>query len=272
MECTKYKVLLIEDNKLDRMAFERFVYDQNLQYDYTAAQSISEAKELLESEQFDIIVTDYSLGDGTALDILKLVKDIPIILITATEDEQVVYNARNAGTFDFLPKDFDRKYLEDVPKTIESAIKHKKVEKALNREPNSLQAMFHAAPLGMLLVDENMIVTRANDIITQMLHRDYSQIVHHQLGFALGCINCTENHKGCGFGRSCGKCLLREGISEVLDSGQSVHDLYIYPILQIGTEQVKPTFRIGIDPVIIDGCTCVIVSLDCISQNQMTGD
>ena len=30
MEHAKYKVLLIEDNKLDRMAFERFVEDQKL--------------------------------------------------------------------------------------------------------------------------------------------------------------------------------------------------------------------------------------------------
>jgi len=57
MEDTKYKVLLIEDNKLDRMAFERFLEDEKLLYDYKAAQSISEAKEILKSEQFDIIVS-----------------------------------------------------------------------------------------------------------------------------------------------------------------------------------------------------------------------
>ena len=169
MEYTTYKVLLIEDNKLDRMAFERFVYNEKLQYDYTAARSISEAKEILKSEQFDIIVSDYSLGDGTALDILNSVKDIPIILITASEDEQIPINAWKAGTYNYLPKDFDRNYLEAVPKTIENAIKHKKVEEALDKEPNYLEEMFHAAPLGMLLTDENLIVARANDIITQIV-------------------------------------------------------------------------------------------------------
>jgi len=140
MEYKKYKVLLIEDDKLDRMAFERFVHDQKLQYDYTAVRSVSQAKEMLKSEQFDIIVSDYSLGDGTALDILNSAKDIPIILITATEDEQVPINARKAGTYDYLPKDFDRNYLKAVPKTIENAIKDKKVEEAPDREQKNLDA------------------------------------------------------------------------------------------------------------------------------------
>ncbi len=268
MEHTKYKVLLIEDNKLDRMAFERFVYTQKLQYDYTAARSISEAKEILESEHFDIIVSDYSLGDGTAIDILNSIKDIPIILITGAEDEQIPINARTAGTYDCLPKDFDRNYLQAVPEKIENAIKHKKVEEALDREPKNFQAIFHAAPLGILLADENMTVVRANDTIKGMLHRDYSQIVNHQLGYALGCINSTDSNKGCGFGRACAKCLLKNAISSVLELGQSVQELEIHPTLQANNRQIKPWFCISIEPVMIDGCTCLIIALEDITQRK----
>ena len=272
MECTKYKVLLIEDNKLDRMAFERFVYNENLQYDYTAAQSISEAKEILKSEQFDIIVTDYSLGDGTALDILNAVKDIPIILITAAEEEEVPINARKAGTYDYLPKDLDRNYLKAVPRTIENAIKHKKVEEALDKKPQTLQAMFHTAPLGMLLVDENMIVARANDRIKQMLHKDYSQIVNHQLCYALGCTNSTNRKKGRRFGRACQKCLLHNAINSVLDTGQSIQDLEIHPTLQVNSGRIKPWFIVSIEPITVDGCTCLIVSLDDITKRKKAAE
>lgn len=133
MEYTKYKVLLIEDNMLDRMAFERFVYDQKLHYNYTAVSSISEAKEILKTEQFDIIISDYSLGDGTALDILNSIKDVPIILITAAEDEEVADKVLRAGAYDLLPKDLDRNYLKAVPKIIKNAVNTKKVENALNK-------------------------------------------------------------------------------------------------------------------------------------------
>lgn len=117
---------------LDSMAFERFVHDQKLLYDLTTVSSISQAKEKLKTEQFDIIISDYSLGDGTALDILNWIKDIPIILITAAEEEEVVANVLRAGAHEFLPKDFDRQYLKAIPKTIENAIKRKELKEVLN--------------------------------------------------------------------------------------------------------------------------------------------
>ena len=76
METNKYKILLIEDDKLDQMAFRRFVTNENIPYDFVINSSILQAKETLKNEKFDVIVTDYSLGDGTALDILDFIKDI----------------------------------------------------------------------------------------------------------------------------------------------------------------------------------------------------
>ena len=266
MEHTKYKVLLIEDNKLDRMAFERFLKDEKLLYDYTAAQSISEAKEILKSNQFDIIVSDFSLGDGTALDILNSVKHIPIILITGAADEQVAIEAWRAGTYDYLPKDFDRNYLKAVPKTIEKAINRKKVEEALDRRQKNLEAIFHAAPVGMLLADENMIVGRANDTIKRMLNREFPQIVNHRIGYALGCINSTDSDKGCGFAKACAKCLLKNAISSVLNSGKSVQELEIRPTLNVQNELIMPWFCVSVEPVMIDGCTRLIIAMDDISR------
>jgi DNA-binding NtrC family response regulator len=127
MEHTRYKILFVEDNTLDRMAFEQFVENQKLPYDYTTAGSVSEAKGTLRCEQFDVIVSDYSLGDGTALDILDSVSNIPTILVTAAADEQVAIKAWKAGAYDYLPKDLDLNYLEALPKAIEDAIKRRKI-------------------------------------------------------------------------------------------------------------------------------------------------
>ncbi|MGB2863779.1 MAG: ATP-binding protein [Sedimentisphaerales bacterium] len=268
MEDTKYKVLLIEDNKLDCMAFKRFVEDEKLLYDLTAVRSISEAKDILGSEQFDIIVSDYSLRDGTALDILNSVKHIPIILITGAADEQVAITAWRAGAYDYLPKDLNRKYLRAVPKTIENTIKRKKVEDALDRRQQNLEAIFHAAPVRMLLIDENMIVVRANDTIRRMLNREYPQIVNQPIGLTLGCVNSTDDKKGCGFGPACAECLLKNAMSSVLDSGKSVQEIEIHPTLQMDNEQITPWFCISVEPVMIDGCKCLIVAMDDITERK----
>ncbi|MHC4424856.1 MAG: PAS domain-containing sensor histidine kinase [Planctomycetota bacterium] len=272
MEHTKCKILFVEDDRLDRMAFERFVENEKLPYDYTTAGSISEAKSILDSEQFDIIVSDYSLGDGTALDILNSVKNIPIILITGAADEEVAIKAWKAGAYDYLPKDLNRNYLNAVPRTIENAIKRKKVEDALERKQKNLEAIFDAAPVGMLLADENVIVTHANDTIRQMCHREYSQIINQQIGGALGCVNSTYNEKGCGYGPACAGCLLKNAIKSVLDFGQSVRGVEMHPTLEIDNKKIAFWLRISVEPTIIDGRRHVIAAIDDITDRKKAED
>ena len=124
MENPRYNILLIEDDKLDQEAFIRLVEDQELPYDCKIAGSISEARGILGRECFDVIITDYSLGDGTACEIFAIVKDTPIILITGTEE--VVTNALGSCVCNFLVKDIGRNYLKVVPIAIENAVKGKR--------------------------------------------------------------------------------------------------------------------------------------------------
>jgi len=123
----RYKILLIEDDKLDQAAFVRMVKDRELPYDCTVAGSVSEARKILGLEQFDIVISDYILGDGTAFDILESAKDTPFVLTTASGDEEVVVKAWRAGAEDYLIKDLERNYLRAFPVTVENVIRHKKI-------------------------------------------------------------------------------------------------------------------------------------------------
>jgi len=128
MENKRYKILLIEDEKIYRMAFKRLIDEEKLPYDYIEATSVAEAQSILESQKFDIIIADYSLGDGTAFDVLGLVNDAPVIFVTGVGDEKVAIKAWKAGAYDYLIKDIQRNYLKAIPITIENAINHKKVK------------------------------------------------------------------------------------------------------------------------------------------------
>ncbi|UCC21890.1 MAG: PAS domain S-box protein [Planctomycetota bacterium] len=132
METTKYKILLIEDDKIDQMAFRRLVEDQKLPYDYNIAGSVKEARKILDAQTFDIIISDHSLGDGTAFDILGSVQDTPVILVTGVGDEELAVKAWRAGASDYVIKDLGRNYLKTVPVTVENVLKHKKMEEQLH--------------------------------------------------------------------------------------------------------------------------------------------
>lgn len=131
MENTRYKVLLIEDDKLDQIAFKRLVEDEDLPYDYTIAGSVSEANSILGTDKFDIAIVDYHLGDGTAFDTFNLLKDTPIIIATGSGDEEIAVKAMKAGACDYLIKDPERNYLKTLPVTLENVVKHKKAEEKL---------------------------------------------------------------------------------------------------------------------------------------------
>ncbi len=131
MDNAKYKILLIEDNELDQKAFERFVKNGNIPYNYMIAGSVADATEKLNSNQYDAIISDHSLGDGTAFDILNIVKNIPVIVVTGAGDEETAVKAWKAGSYDYLIKDIDRNYLRAIPITVENAIRHKIIEKKL---------------------------------------------------------------------------------------------------------------------------------------------
>ncbi len=131
MENKRYKILLIEDNQLDQMAFKRFMDDNAIPYDCAIAGSVSEARHVLNCDRFDIIIADHSLGDGTAFDILGSAKDTPIIVVTGAGDEETAVKLWKAGAYDYLIKDLDQNYLKAIPITVENAISHKMVEKKL---------------------------------------------------------------------------------------------------------------------------------------------
>ena len=155
MENLLYKILLIEDDKLDQMAFTRMVENKKLPYDCTIAGSVAQAGSILKSERFDIVISDYSLGDGTAFDVLKFVNNTPVILATGAGDEEVVITAWKTGVHDYLIKDHERNYLKAIPKTVENAVKYKKMEQRL-------KLLSHA----IVSTEDCVYITDLNDKIT----------------------------------------------------------------------------------------------------------
>jgi PAS domain S-box-containing protein len=131
MKDARYRILLIEDDKLDQTAFKRLVEEENLPYDWSIADSISEAKSTLSSERFDVIIVDFMLGDGTAFDVMELVKNTPIIFITGAGDEEIAVKAQRAGAYDYLIKDSEQNYLKALPITVTNAAKHKETVEEL---------------------------------------------------------------------------------------------------------------------------------------------
>src|SRR6266567_51070 len=76
--------------------------------DTTRAQSVSEAKGLLDSQNFDLCLTDMRLPDGEGLGVVEHISanglDVPVAVITAFGSAENAVAALKAGAFDYLAK------------------------------------------------------------------------------------------------------------------------------------------------------------------------
>ena len=169
----KYSVLLVEDDRVDQLAFKRFVDREVLNYDYEIASSFREAKKLLTARKFDVVIIDYFLGDGTAFDVFKYVNNSSIIITTGTGDEEIAVKAMKSGAYDYLIKDPDRKYLTMLPVTVENAMKQKKAEEYQKRLQLLESAVLHAFDAVIITQcdsknTENSKIVFVNEAFTKM--------------------------------------------------------------------------------------------------------
>lgn len=127
-----FNVLLVENNKLDQLAFTRQVEKLGLPYTYLMTETVQEARILIQENTFDVVLVDYELNDGTGLDLLDSVpRNVAIIFITGAGSEEIAIKALRAGASDYLVKDKDRIYLLFLPLTIERAVQQKRTDRHL---------------------------------------------------------------------------------------------------------------------------------------------
>ncbi len=134
-------ILLVEDDQIDQMAFERFIRQHNLPYKYMIANSVEEAEKAIKKGGFDIALVDFLLGDGTGLEVVRKITRVPVIFATGQGDQKIAVDAMKAGVYDYLVKDNNRNYLEQLPITIENAISHKLANEKLREMEREVEKL-----------------------------------------------------------------------------------------------------------------------------------
>jgi two-component system response regulator PilR (NtrC family) len=83
-----------------------------------SALNITDAKILLDTEHFDLCLTDMRLPDGNGIELVKHVQrnhsDLPIAVITAHGNMESAVKALKAGAFDFVSKPVDIQILRSL--------------------------------------------------------------------------------------------------------------------------------------------------------------
>ncbi|SDY67760.1 DNA-binding response regulator, OmpR family, contains REC and winged-helix (wHTH) domain [Evansella caseinilytica] len=103
------KILLVEDDKTIASGLEYSLQQEN--YATVLCHDAGSARKVLENEleQITLCLFDLSLPDGSGYELCKLVKeksDLPVIFLTAVDDEVNVVMGLDMGADDYITKPF----------------------------------------------------------------------------------------------------------------------------------------------------------------------
>ncbi len=116
----KPRILLIDDDKNTANGLRKILLQDG--YDTSCVYTGNEALKLIDTEHFDIVITDMKLPDISGFSIIEKVKkkdaDIPVIMITAFSSLQTAIDAMKKGADDYLTKPVNIDELELILKKI----------------------------------------------------------------------------------------------------------------------------------------------------------
>lgn len=87
---------------------------ENEGYNVTLAKSVKEAEKIIDEKEFSLYILDLTLPDGSGYDVFKRIKakgDLPVIFLTAYDDEVNVIMGFELGADDYISKPFRVKEL-----------------------------------------------------------------------------------------------------------------------------------------------------------------
>lgn len=107
------KILLLEDDEALALGIEFTLQDEG--YDVTRCSCTCDAVKIFDSKIFDIVILDVMLPDGSGYDVCKYIRkksqQIPVMFLTACDEEVNVVLGLDIGADDYITKPFRVKEL-----------------------------------------------------------------------------------------------------------------------------------------------------------------
>jgi len=193
------RILLIEDNPGDVRFIQVSLSEvNNFRFSLDHVSELKKGLELFDEKDFDVVLLDLALPDSMGLKTLAKVQDkvpnIPIIILTGNDDEEVILRAAQSGAQDYLTKGKTNSRL--LIRSMQYAIQRKKAENKIQHLNTVLQALRNV----------NQLITFEKDR-DRLLHKACNELVRTR-GYHIARIILTDETGGflkfieTGFGES----------------------------------------------------------------------
>ena len=170
------RILLVEDDK----ALRRYLEDalRNKRYSVRPAATLAEARECLAADNYDLVVTDHGLPDGTATEWIAELTARPdrpvVIVITGSTAIETAVECMRRGAFEYIVKPFSLDQLEVAIEKAENFSQLVKVNRFLSREP--------LADDGRELLGDSPAMQQLRELIRRIARTDATVLIQGESG------------------------------------------------------------------------------------------
>lgn len=187
---SELRILLVEDNEDDRVAFVRALracpHPHTIHTHVRAAEALALLAET--PRAFDIVVVDYNLPGDNGLTMCRTLLErdtpAPVVLLTGSGNEQIAVEALKLGIADYIIKDPDDGYLELLPTVLPQIVRcycgkeaGRLADKALREAAERLEQIVNGISVAAFVIDREHIVTHWNRACAEMTGTAASEII-----------------------------------------------------------------------------------------------
>ncbi len=172
---TQSTILVVDDNLGARRSIEALLTQEN--YRFLLADSGAYALQLLEEHTPDLILLDVMMPGMNGFEVCQKIRniprvsEIPIIMITALDDEESMIQGIDAGADDFLSKPISKIELRS---RIRSILRLNRFRKLCD-ERQKFELVVAQSHRGYIVIDENKRIISSNTAAKKMLQIDPNQ-------------------------------------------------------------------------------------------------
>lgn len=171
----RLKILIIDDNPVDRELEERELRKRYPKAAVFQIRSANEFKRALELNRYGAVLTEYKLNWGDGFDVLEAVRrrhpGTPVIMVTGSGSEEIAVEGMKRGLSDYILKE----HIEKLPYSIEEALERGTSRERLSEE--RLRMLFEYAPEAIYLNDLKGVFVDANRATEDLTGYEREQLI-----------------------------------------------------------------------------------------------
>jgi two-component system, NtrC family, response regulator PilR len=173
----KARILVVDDERSMQEFLEIFFHREG--FEVVTAGDCKSAMLAIESDDFDVVISDVQMPDQSGLDLLRAVKQVApetvVIMITAFATTETAIAAMKEGAYDYVTKPFK---VDELRLAVEKALE----KKLLTQENQRLRSELRTRARSRSLIGSSASMQRVYDLVAQVASTKTNVLISGESG------------------------------------------------------------------------------------------